>query len=139
MTGAVVQKMAPRGVEVMVGASADPTFGHVVAYGAGGTLVELLNDIVFRVQPLTDADVDEMVAQARVSKLLRGVRGEKPADSAALKAAITRVAALVEVCPEIRELDINPLFVFHRGATAVDARIRIDSVNPGPPARRVSD
>ena len=138
MTAAVVQKMAPKGVEVMVGATADPTFGHVVAFGAGGTLVELLNDVVFRVQPLTDADIDEMVAQARVSKLLRGVRGEKPADAAALKRVIAKVSALLEICPEIRELDINPLFVLHEGATAVDARVRVEILNPGPPSRRVS-
>ena len=138
MTGAVVQKMAPKGVEVMIGATADPTFGHVIAYGAGGTLVELLNDVVFRVQPLTDADVDEMIAQARVSKLLRGVRGEKPADTLALKNVIARVSSLLEICPEIRELDINPLKALEKGAVVVDARVRVAPMRPEPPSRRIA-
>jgi acyl-CoA synthetase (NDP forming) len=138
MAGAIVQKMAPRGVEVMVGATADPMFGHIVAYGAGGTLVELLADIAFRIQPLMDADVDDMISQARVSKLLGGVRGAAPADVSALKEVIGRVSALLEVCPEIRELDINPLMVLDKGAVAVDARIRVEAIVPGPPSRRVA-
>jgi len=138
MTGAVVQKMAPKGVEVMIGATADAAFGQVVAYGAGGTLVELLDDIVFRIHPLTDADIDEMIAQVRVSKLLRGVRGARAADVDALKESIARVSALLEVCPEIEELDVNPLLVLPDGATGVDARVRVEAIVPGPPSRRVS-
>ncbi|HEY3055997.1 MAG TPA: acetate--CoA ligase family protein, partial [Thermoanaerobaculia bacterium] len=138
MTGAVVQKMAPRGVEVMVGATADPAFGHVVAYGAGGTLVELLADIAFRVHPLTDADVAEMIAQARVTKVLAGVRGAAAADVNALAEVISRVSALLEICPEIRELDINPLSVLATGAVALDARIRVEPIIPGPPSRRIA-
>jgi acetyl coenzyme A synthetase (ADP forming)-like protein len=137
MTGAVVQKMAARGVEVMVGATADPSFGHIVAFGAGGTLVEVLADVVFRLQPLTDADIDEMIGQARVSRVLAGVRGARPADVAALKEAIARVDALLEICPEIRELDINPLMVLESGALAVDARVRVEAVTVSP-SRRVS-
>jgi acetate---CoA ligase (ADP-forming) len=138
MHGAVVQKMAPRGVEVMVGATADPAFGHIVAYGAGGTLVELLADVAFRIHPLTDADIEEMIAQARISKLLSGVRGASPADVESLKEAIARVSTLLEVCPEIQELDINPLTVLPEGTIAVDARIRIEAIAPGPPSRRVT-
>ncbi len=138
MTGAIVQKMLPRGVEVMVGATTDPSFGHIVAYGSGGTLVEFLADVVFRIHPLTDADVDEMIAQARVSKLLRGVRGAPPADTPALVHLIERVSELLEICPEIRELDINPVMVLEHGAVAVDARVRVEAIVPGPPSRRVS-
>lgn len=138
MTGAIVQKMVGRGVEVMVGATTDPSFGHIVAYGAGGTLVELLSDVAFRIHPLTDEDVDEMIAQARVSKLLRGVRGAAPADQRALEQLIERVSELLEICPEIRELDINPVMVLEHGAVAVDARVRVEAIVPGPPSRRVS-
>ncbi|MGZ7080015.1 MAG: bifunctional acetate--CoA ligase family protein/GNAT family N-acetyltransferase, partial [Thermoanaerobaculia bacterium] len=138
MTGVVVQKMAPRGVEVMVGATADPMFGHIVAYGAGGTLVELLADVAFRILPLTDVDIDDMISQSRVSKLLAGVRGSLPADVPALKDIISRVAALLGVCPEIRELDINPVMVLGKGVSAVDARIRVEAIVPGPPSRRVA-
>jgi acetyl coenzyme A synthetase (ADP forming)-like protein len=138
MTGVIVQKMAPRGVEVMVGATADPMFGHIVAYGAGGTLVELLADVAFRILPLTDVDIEDMIRQARVSKLLAGVRGAEPADVFALKETIGRVAALLSICPEIRELDLNPLMVLPKGALAVDARIRIQAIVPGPPSRRIT-
>jgi acyl-CoA synthetase (NDP forming) len=138
MAGAVVQKMVPRGVEVMVGATADPMFGHIVAYGAGGTLVELLADVAFRVLPLMDADIDDMISQARISKLLAGVRGAPSSDVSALREVIGRVSALLEICPEIRELDLNPLMVLEKGAVAVDARIRVEAIVPGPPSRRVA-
>jgi acyl-CoA synthetase (NDP forming) len=138
LSGVVIQRMAPRGVEAMVGATKDPVFGHIVAYGAGGTLVELLADVVFRIHPLTDADIDEMIAQARVSKLLAGVRGAPPADVEALKETIARVSALLQICPEIRELDVNPLTVLASGALALDARVRIEPIVPAPSSRRIA-
>jgi acetyl coenzyme A synthetase (ADP forming)-like protein len=138
MTGVVVQKMVPRGVEMMLGASADPTFGHLIAVGAGGTLVELLADVAFRIHPLTDSDAEEMLQQVRISKMLAGVRGAAAADSNAVKNAISRVSALVAICPEIRELDINPLIAMPDGVVAVDARVRIEAIFQGPPSRRIS-
>jgi acetyl coenzyme A synthetase (ADP forming)-like protein len=138
MTGVIVQKMAPRGVELMIGASADPSFGHLVAVGAGGTLVELLADVAFRIHPLTDSDADDMLQQVRISKLLAGVRGAPAADVDAVKLMLGRVSALVGICPEIRELDINPLIALPTGVVAVDARIRVEAVSPGPPSRRVT-
>jgi acyl-CoA synthetase (NDP forming) len=138
MTGAVVQQMIPGGVEVMVGAVADPLFGHVVVYGAGGTLVELLSDVAFRIHPLEDEDVDDMVHEVKWSKLLAGFRGTPACDVTALKDVLMRLSALLSVCPEIRELDINPLKVLVRGAVAVDTRIRIAAVEPAAPTRRIS-
>lgn len=137
MTAAIVQKML-HGVEIMVGANADPAFGHLIAYGAGGVLVEMLADVAFRIHPLTDADIDEMMRQVRASKLLYGFRGNPPSDIAALKASIARISALITICPEIRELDINPLMAMPDGAVAVDARVKIERIVPGPPSRRVS-
>ena len=134
----VIQKMVPRGVEIMVGASADTSFGHLIAAGAGGTLIELLNDVAFRIHPLTDSDADEMLQQVRISKLLAGVRGAPPADSAAVKTTLARISALVTICPEIRELDINPLIALQSGAVAVDARIRVEPLYAGSPSRRIS-
>ena len=138
MKGVVVQKMVPRGVELMLGASADDSFGHLIAVGAGGTLVELLADVAFRIHPLTDSDAEEMLQQVRISKLLAGVRGAAAADSNAVRAAIARVSALVGICPEIRELDINPLIALPDGVIAVDARVRVEAILQGPPSRRVS-
>jgi acyl-CoA synthetase (NDP forming) len=138
MTGALVQQMIPGGVEVMIGTTEAPTFGQVVVYGAGGTLVELLADISFRIHPITDIDADDMVGEVRCSRLLQGFRGSKPADVAALKDAMLRVSALLELCPEIRELDINPLKVLEQGAVVVDARLRVAASKPEPPSRRIA-
>lgn len=138
MSGAVVQQMIRGGVEVMIGTTEDPTFGQIVAFGAGGTLVELLNDVVFRMHPLTDVDADDMIDGVRFSKLLRGFRGAKPSDLAAVKDVLLRVSALLALCPEIAELDINPLKALERGASVVDARVRIEKSTPRPPSRRVT-
>jgi acyl-CoA synthetase (NDP forming) len=138
MTGAIVQQMVGGGVEVMVGAVADPMFGHLVVYGAGGTFVEMLSDVAFRIHPLTDADVDDMLHEVKWSKLLGGFRGSPPCDVGALKEVLARVSALLTVCPEIRELDINPVKVLPRGAAAVDARVRVETVAPAAPTRRIA-
>ena len=138
MTGATIQQMIAGGVEVMVGAVADPLFGHLVVYGAGGTLVELLSDVAFRTHPLTDADATDMLHAVRWSKLFAGFRGAPPSDVAALRDVLTRLSHLLTVCPEIREVDLNPVKVLPRGAATVDARIRIEAVTPDAPTRRIA-
>jgi acetyl coenzyme A synthetase (ADP forming)-like protein len=138
MTAATIQQMIAGGVEVTVGAVADPLFGHVVVYGAGGTLVELLADVAFRIHPLTDSDVDDMVHEVRWSKMLHGFRGAPPSDVSALKDVLMRVSAMLSVCPEIRELDINPVKVLPQGAAAVDARVRVETVAHAAPSRRIA-
>jgi acetyl coenzyme A synthetase (ADP forming)-like protein len=138
MTAAIVQQMVPGGVELLVGAVADPTFGPVIACGAGGVLVDLLHDTTFRLHPLTDVDAAEMVAGLKSVALLRGYRGQPPADEQAVIDALLRVSALIEAAPEIQELELNPLKVFEHGARAVDVRVRIARHRAGPPTRRVS-
>jgi len=138
MTGGVVQAMVTDGVEMMLGATYDAAFGHIIAIGAGGTLVELLDDVAFRLHPLTDADPEAMLAELRSTKLLRGFRGSRPLDIAALRSAILRVSALIEICPEIRELDLNPVKVRESGALVVDARIRVEQPVTGPPSLRIA-
>ena len=138
LTGVVVQQMVPGGVEVVVGATLDATFGPLVLYGTGGVLVELLNDVAFRIHPLTDADAREMINEVRGTTLLRGYRGSKPADEAALLEIILRVSALLEICPQINEMDANPVKVFEKGAIVVDARVRVARVVEPPPTRRIS-
>jgi acetate---CoA ligase (ADP-forming) len=126
MTGLLVQEMVTGGVEMLVGVVEDPTFGPVVACATGGTSAELFADGQFRLHPLTEADAKEMIGGLRGAALLRGYRGAAPADEAALADALLRLSTLVGWCPEIQELDINPLLVLPHGARAVDARIRID-------------
>ncbi len=137
MSGVIVQRMVPTGVEMLVGATSDPNFGPVIACGTGGTLVELFSDVALRLHPLTDIDAAEMINELRGAPLLRGYRGTPPADEHALRDVLLRVSALVEACPEILELDLNPLKVLANGACALDARIRVGDVAPVP-SRRVT-
>jgi acetyl coenzyme A synthetase (ADP forming)-like protein len=136
MSGALVQEMVTGGVEMLAGGMEDPTFGPVVACALGGTLTEILSDAQFRLCPLGEAEAREMITSLRGAAILQGARGAKPADTAALEAALLRLSALLTWCPEIREIEINPLLVLPRGARAVDARVRVE---PGArlPARRL--
>jgi acetyl-CoA synthetase (ADP-forming) len=94
-------------------------------FGLGGVLVEALHDVVFRMAPVSRAEAREMIDGIRGAKILAGVRGEAPTDIQAVEDAITRVGQLAIDCPEIVEMDVNPLLVSQHGATALDARVRI--------------
>lgn len=123
--GCLVQKMVPPGREVLIGMSRDPQFGPLVAFGLGGIYVEALKDVVFRVAPFSRMEAEEMIREIRSYALLEGVRGEPPADHAAIVDALCRVGQLVTDFPDIVELDVNPLMVFDegRGAVALDMRL----------------
>lgn len=124
--GVEVQKMMPKGVELIVGMTRDVQFGPLLAFGLGGVYVNLLKDVSFRLAyRLTRRDIDEMIMETRAYTLLRGYRGEKPADLAEVAAVIGRVAALVADFPEINEIDINPLIAYRKGAAALDVKITI--------------
>jgi acetate---CoA ligase (ADP-forming) len=125
--GVLLQREVSGGSEALVGVTTDPTFGPLVVYGLGGVLVELLRDVAFRLTPVSRLDAEEMIASVRSAKLLDGYRGAPPGDRAALAGLIQRVSALVDVVPEIRELDLNPVKVLEpgRGGVVVDARVRI--------------
>lgn len=138
MTAVLVQQMVRGGVEMLIGAVVDPTFGALVACGSGGVLVDLLHDTSFRIHPLTDVDAVEMVESLKGVALLRGYRGHPPADEHAVADALLRVSALLEICPEIHELDVNPLKVLERGVRAVDVRARVSGRLMRAPTRRIS-
>jgi len=127
MDGALVQPMAPDGVECLVGVVTDPVFGPLVAFGLGGVAAEIIGDIAFRVHPLTDVDAEELIANVKGSRLLQGYGGRPPADVRALREVLLRVSRLVEDVPEIDEIAINPIMVRDegQGAVALDARIRL--------------
>lgn len=124
----LVQRMAPKGVEVFVGLTRDPSLGALVAFGTGGTAVELWKDVVFRVAPLSHADAREMMEEIRGKPLLDGFRGAPAADRDAIERAIVAVSEIAVQSPEIAEIDINPLIALEpgRGAIVVDARVRIE-------------
>ena len=125
MQGALVQEMAPAGVETFVGATRDPAYGPLLGFGLGGVQVELFRDVVFRVAPLRDTEAAAMLDQIRARALLDGFRGAAPVDRAALTEVILRVSALVSALPEVIEVDLNPVVALPRGAMVVDARVRV--------------
>jgi acetyltransferase len=121
----LVQEQVRKGREVLVGVSRDPQFGPLIAFGLGGIYVEALKDVAFRLAPVSRQEAAEQVRSIRAFPILRGVRGEPPADIAAAEEIILRVAQLVTDFPEIVEMDINPLVVYNQGEGAIvlDARI----------------
>jgi acyl-CoA synthetase (NDP forming) len=123
INGVSVQQMAKQGTEVIVGMTTDPQFGPVMMFGLGGIMVEVLKDVAFRLVPLTNKDAAQMISEIKGKPILDGVRGAPPADIAALQATMVKVSELVQQHPEIRELDLNPVFAYPDGALAVDARI----------------
>src|SRR6202051_2249947 len=135
--GVQIQQMLTGGQEVIIGAVTDPAFGKLVAFGLGGILVEVLKDITFRLAPATNGDALAMLDGTQAAEILRGVRGAKPVDRAALSSMIERVSSLVSDFPEISEMDLNPVFATDHGATAADVRIVLN-FNPAPPRDRPS-
>ena len=119
----MVQRMVAGGLEVILGGKRDHSFGPVVMFGLGGIHVEVLDDVAFRVAPLSRVDATEMILEVRGKRLLDGVRGKPPADREALIQALLSLSRLMVENPRIEEVDINPLFLFEEGAAAVDARV----------------
>ncbi|OGO38265.1 MAG: acetyl-CoA synthetase [Chloroflexi bacterium RBG_16_57_8] len=133
--GASVQKMARPGVEVIIGMSKDAQFGPVIMFGLGGVFVEILKDVAFRIVPLERRDAHEMIQEIKGRPLLEGYRGSDPVDIANLEELILKVSGFVEQHPEIKELDLNPVFAYKDGAVAVDARIILEAELPRAEAR----
>ncbi len=127
LDGVLLQREVSGGLEALVGVTTDPTFGPLVVCGLGGVLVEVLRDVTHRLPPVSDIDAAEMLDKLRAARLLDGWRGAPPADRTALIDVIRRVSALVEVVPELRELDLNPVKVLAPGAgcVVVDGRLLI--------------
>ncbi len=125
MQGVTIQQMISEGIEVIVGLTQDPSFGPLIMFGMGGIYAEFLRDITFRIHPLTDVDVQDMVRSVKVHQLFAGWRGSKPSDVKALEDLLLRVSAMVEDLPQIAEMDLNPVKAQEQGKgyVVVDARI----------------
>lgn len=121
----MVQEFARGGKETIMGMNLDKKFGPMILFGLGGIYVEVLQDVVFRLAPMTDRDALRMVQGIRSYPLLQGVRGEPPSDVEALVEYLQRLSQLVEDFHDIVEVDINPFLVFEKGegCKVVDARI----------------
>jgi len=126
----LLQREVKGGIEALVGVTTDPTFGPLLVCGLGGVLVELTRDVSFRLTPVSDVDATEMLSRLRSARLLEGYRGSPAGDRGALIDVILRISALVELVPELRELDLNPVKVLRpgEGAIVVDGRMRVGRV-----------
>jgi acetyl coenzyme A synthetase (ADP forming)-like protein len=129
-TGALIQEFVPGGHEVIIGMTEDDSFGPLIAFGLGGVFVELIGDVAFRIQPLTDVDAAEMITDVKSARLLEGYRGSDPGDVESLRETLLRVSALIDDLPEIAEMDLNPVKVLPpgMGVRVVDLRIRVRRV-----------
>ncbi len=126
IVGVLVQEMAPQSTEVIVGAVKDGQFGQTLMFGLGGIFVELLKDVTFRIAPITQEDAVEMITGVKAYPLLKGYRNTPQADIGALTAILLNTSRLVMDHPEIKELDLNPVMAYEKGAKTVDARIILE-------------
>ncbi len=124
--GIFVQKMLPKSPEVIIGGKKDPTFGQVLVFGLGGVFVEVFNDVSFRVTPIKERDAIDMISEIKGIKILQGVRGGKPVDFKSLVDILMKTSRMLEENPDIKELDMNPVFALTNKSVAVDARIIVD-------------
>jgi acyl-CoA synthetase (NDP forming) len=126
IVGVLVQEMAPSSTEVIVGATKDPQFGPAIMFGLGGIFVEILKDVTFRIAPVTEDEAREMIMEVKAYPLLKGYRNMPPADIDSIVKILLNTSRLVTQHEEIKELDLNPIMVYAKGAKTVDARIILE-------------
>ena len=126
IVGVLVQEMAPQSTEVIVGATKDPQFGPALMFGLGGIFVEILKDVTFRIAPLTEDEAREMITSVKAYPVLKGYRNMPPADVEAIVEILLNTSRLVMEHQEIKEVDLNPIMVYEKGAKTVDARIILE-------------
>ena len=124
--GILVQEMAPCSTEVIVGAIKDAQFGPTLMFGLGGTFVEVMKDVSFRIAPITEEEAREMISEIKAYPILQGCRGQSPRDIKAITKILLNTSKLVMDHPDIKELDLNPVMVYANGAKTVDARIILE-------------
>jgi acyl-CoA synthetase (NDP forming) len=125
--GVAVQNMVKPGIEVIIGMTKDPQFGPVIMFGLGGVWMEVLKDVSFRIAPLTQSDAAKMIKEIKGYSLLQGYRGTPPADIAVLEDILMKISRYAVENPDIREIDLNPIFAYSDHAVAVDARVILEN------------
>jgi len=123
ISGIIAYSMIPQGTEIIIGMMKDPHFGPVIMFGLGGIFVEILKDISFRILPLEERDAEEMISEIKGYQILKGIRGETPKDVKSIRDVLMKISQLVMDNPEIKEIDLNPVFLFNQGLQVVDARM----------------
>lgn len=121
--GVLVAPMAEEGLEIIIGTKIDDQFGPVVMYGLGGIMVEILKDVSFRVLPISRRSARRMMAETKSYPILEGARGRAPSDKKALENLLLVCSDMIEAYPDIAEMDLNPVIVYEKGLSVVDARI----------------
>jgi len=123
MRHVLVEKMMPAGLELLIGGLRDPQFGPSIAFGLGGIWVEALKDAVFGILPLTHEDMLDMIAQTKAGIFLKGFRNSPALDEEAVHLIITNLSKLMTEHQAIKEIDLNPVRIYARGAAALDVRV----------------
>ena len=136
ISGFIIEQQKDKGLEILVGGRTDPTFGKVITVGMGGTLVELIHDISIRVLPVTPEDINAMLLELQAYPLIKGFRNEPARDKEGLISLVDRVARFFISSPSIEEFDLNPVFLYEKGACVVDARIFITDTIDMEPAQQ---
>jgi acyl-CoA synthetase (NDP forming) len=126
IVGVTVQEMIPQSTEVIIGSIKDAQFGQTVMFGLGGIFVEIYKDVAFRIAPITKEDAQEMLTEIKAYPLLKGFRNTPPLDTDAIVNILLKVSALIMDHQEIKELDLNPVIVYPKGAKTADARIILE-------------
>ena len=121
--GVITYSMIPKATEIIIGMMKDPHFGPVIMFGLGGIFVEVLKDISFRILPIEERDAEEMISEIKGYEILKGIRGETPKDVKSIRDVLMKISQIVMENPEIKEIDLNPIFVFEKALQVVDARM----------------
>src|SRR3989344_4097014 len=124
LNGILVQEYI-KGREVIIGIKNDPSFGHAIMFGLGGTMVEVLKDVTFRICPIEESDAENMIQELKTKQILYGVRGEKAVNINLLKRILVQASLIPKKHKNIEELDINPLIINAKEAKAVDVRVSV--------------
>jgi acetyl-CoA synthetase (ADP-forming) len=126
ISGVLVQKMAPKGTEVIVGGLKDPQFGQTLMFGLGGVFVEILKDVTFRIAPIDKTDARSMITEIKSYPILKGYRGQQPVDEEAIVDVLLASSRLLMDLPQINQMDLNPIMAYNKGLSVVDARILLE-------------
>jgi len=124
--GILVQKMAPKGTEIIIGGLKDPQFGQTLMFGLGGVFVEILKDVTFRIAPIDESNAKSMIREIKAYPILQGYRGQPPVDEGAIVDILLAASRLIMDLPMINQMDLNPIMAYEKGASVVDARILIE-------------
>ncbi|MEM2942163.1 MAG: acetate--CoA ligase family protein [Candidatus Bathyarchaeia archaeon] len=124
--GVLVQKMAPKGTEVIVGGLKDPQFGQTLMFGLGGVFVEILKDVTFRIAPIDESEARSMITEIKAYPILKGYRGQAPVDEEAIVKILLAASKLLIDLPQISQMDLNPIMAYSKGASVVDARMLLE-------------